>query len=55
MNKNLYRLKKSFKIFGIKVGECDEQYESVYMENAEPITPFIVTEFEMNNLHHKEE
>ena len=49
MNKTVSRFKKTFRIFGIKVSESDEQYECVNMENVEPINPFIITEYEMEN------
>ena len=49
MNKTVSRFKKTFKIFGIKISESDEKYECVNMENVEPINPFIITEYEMEN------
>ena len=49
MNKTVSRFKKTFRVFGIKISESDEQYECVNMENVEPINPFIITEYEMDN------
>ena len=46
MNKTVTRYRKTFKIFGVKIGETNEQWETVNLENVEPITPFIVTEYE---------
>ena len=49
MNKTVSRFKKTFRVFGIKIAENEEQYECVNMENVEPINPFIITEYEMEN------
>ena len=49
MNKTVSRFKRTFRVFGIKIAENDEQYECVNMENIEPINPFIITEYEMEN------
>lgn len=51
MNKTITRYKKTFKIFGIKFGETDEKYETVFMENVEPIDSLIVTEYEIENIN----
>ena len=55
MNKTVSRFKRTFKIFGIKIAENDEQYERVDMENIEPINPFIITEYEMENYKNQKE
>ena len=49
MNKTVSRFKKTFRVFGLKIAENEEQYECVNMENIEPINPFIITEYEMEN------
>ena len=49
MDKTITRFQKTIKIFGIKIGETEEHYESVRMENAEPFFP-IITEYEMDNI-----
>lgn len=53
MNKTVNVYRKDFRIFGIKFAEIDEKYEQVYLEDVEPISSLIVTEYEiekMNNL-----
>ncbi len=46
MNKTVTRYRKTFKVLGLKIGESNEQWETVSLENVDPITPFIVTEYE---------
>ena len=55
MNKTVSRFKKTFRVFGLKVCESDEHYECVNLENAEPINPFIITEYEMENFKKEKE
>ena len=54
MNKTITRFKKITKIFGIKIAETNEQYESVNLENVDPLSSLIVTEYEIEELNHKE-
>ena len=54
MNKTITRFKKVTKIFGIKVCESNEQYESVNLENVDPLSSLIVTEYEIEELKQKE-
>ena len=55
MNKTITRYRKTFKFLGVKFGESNEQWETVTMENVEPITPFIITEYEMEQFNIKKE
>ena len=48
MDKTVTRFQKTIKIFGIKIGQTEERYESVRVENAEPFFP-IITEYEIDN------
>ena len=49
MDKTITRFNRTIKIFGVKIGETEERYESVRVENAEPFFP-IITEYEMDNI-----
>ena len=53
MNKTITRFKKVTKIFGIKVAETNEQYESVNLENVDPLSSLIVSEYEIEELKQK--
>ncbi|MBQ7450091.1 hypothetical protein IJS77_01640 [bacterium] len=55
MNKTVSRVKKTIRILGLKICETDEQYENVNLEDVEPINPFIITEYEMENIERKKE
>ena len=39
----------SYAQYRVKIGETEERYESVRVENAEPFFP-IITEYEMDNI-----
>ena len=53
MNKTITRFKKVTKIFGIKIAETNEQYESVNLENVDPLSSLIVSEYEIEELKQK--
>ena len=55
MNKTISRYQKTYTLFGIKIGESNEKYEQIFMENVEPISSLIVTEYEMENIENKED